>query len=79
MAAVVSQYSNLATFSGDSVDVAIHGNGGEFSELESDVAGLDPESGPGPAAGARRIQGDAGPAPGVGAGPGASARAKAGE
>jgi hypothetical protein len=41
MAAVIDQYSLLATFSGDSVEVAIHGNGGDFSNLESDITGLD--------------------------------------
>lgn len=41
MAAVIDQYSLLATFSGNNVEVAIHGNGGDFSDLESDVTGLD--------------------------------------
>ena len=41
MSAVLSTYSKVATFSGDSVAVEIHGNGGDFTELASEVASLD--------------------------------------
>lgn len=38
-----SQFSKMAVFSGNSVEVQIHGNGGNFQELLDEVVNLDPQ------------------------------------